>query len=59
MKPQAYCWWLFDALGAKPGDELVDVFPGSGAVARAWDAYIAQPRLWAWPEHEQGVLDVA
>lgn len=40
-KPAAFCRWLFELLGALPGDELVDVFPGSGGVARAWDAYVA------------------
>lgn len=37
-KPAAFCYWLFDLLGAQPGDELVDLFPGSGGVARAWTA---------------------
>lgn len=35
-KPIAFCAWLFDCLGMVPGDTLVDVFPGSGAVGRAW-----------------------
>lgn len=35
-KPIAFCAWLFDCLGMIPGDELVDLFPGTGAVARAW-----------------------
>jgi hypothetical protein len=35
-KPAQFCWWLFELLGALPGDELVDLFPGSGGVARAW-----------------------
>lgn len=35
-KPLAFCAWLFDLLGLMPGDELVDVFPGTGAVGRAW-----------------------
>lgn len=39
VKPDAVCWWLFDALGAEPGDELTDMFPGSGAVGRAWQAW--------------------
>jgi hypothetical protein len=38
-KPAAFCWWLFDLLGALPGDELVDLFPGSGGVGRAWRLY--------------------
>lgn len=35
-KPPAFSYWMFDLLGLVPGDELVDVFPGSGGVARAW-----------------------
>ena len=35
-KPAAFCYWLFTLLGLRPGDELVDLFPGSGGVARAW-----------------------
>ena len=38
-KPAAFCYWLFDLLGALPGDELVDLFPGSGGVSRAWRLY--------------------
>jgi hypothetical protein len=37
-KPAAFCYWLFDLLGAQPGDELVDLYPGSGGVSRAWTA---------------------
>ncbi len=44
-KPPAFLSWLFACLGALPGDELVDLFPGSGAVATAWKAYSAQPPL--------------
>jgi len=35
-KPLAFCAWLFECLGMLPGDELVDVFPGTGVVGRAW-----------------------
>ena len=35
-KPLAFCAWLFDLLGMLPGDELLDLFPGSGGVGRAW-----------------------
>lgn len=35
-KPLAFCAWLFRALGMRPGDELVDLFPGTGIVSRAW-----------------------
>lgn len=40
-KPEGFCFWLFDLLGAGPGDELWDLFPGTGAVSRAWDRYVA------------------
>src|SRR5687768_4542785 len=33
-KPALFCSWLFTVLGLQPGDELVDLFPGSGAVGR-------------------------
>ena len=45
-KPAAFCWWLFDLLGARPGDELVDLFPGSGGVARAWQQVSADSPLF-------------
>jgi hypothetical protein len=35
-KPVAFCAFLFDSLGMVTGDELVDLFPGTGAVSRAW-----------------------
>lgn len=38
-KPEAFCWWVFDMLGIGPNDEFTDLFPGSGAVTRAWDVY--------------------
>jgi hypothetical protein len=39
MKPAAFCEWVFRLLGARQGDELADLFPGSGAVTRAWQLY--------------------
>lgn len=51
MKPAAFCEWMFRLLGAGPKDELVDLFPGSGAVGRAWALYTtgelpdAEPQL--------------
>jgi hypothetical protein len=44
-KPPPFCRWLFECLGAEHGDKLVDLFPGSGAIGRAWDRYVEQPRL--------------
>lgn len=41
MKPAAFGEWLFRMLGAAPGDELVDLFRGSGAIERAWRLFVA------------------
>jgi hypothetical protein len=49
-KPAAFCRWIFDLLGAAPGDLLDDLFPGSGAVSRAWAAYTDQPSPRAAPD---------
>jgi hypothetical protein len=35
-KPEAVCHWAFELLGARPEDELDDLFPGTGAVTEAW-----------------------
>jgi len=42
-KPAAVCQWIFALLGAALGDTLDDLFPGSGAVTRAWAAYAGAP----------------
>ena len=44
-KPEPFCNWLFDLMGLEPGDEFVDLFPGSGGVWRAWERWRAQLRL--------------
>lgn len=36
MKPPTYCAWVFELMGASPGDELDDLYPGSGIVTRTW-----------------------
>ncbi len=38
-KPQAVCHWAFEIVGARVGDDLHDMFPGSGAVSRAWETW--------------------
>lgn len=35
-KPEAVCHWVFECLGARPEDDLDDIFPGTGAVSEAW-----------------------
>lgn len=44
-KPAAFCSWLFHWLGARPGDELEDLFPGSRAVSDAWERFDRQETL--------------
>lgn len=43
-KPAEFCRWLFELLAAQPGDDFVDVFPGSGGVARAWGVFTEASR---------------
>lgn len=45
VKPEAVCFWAFEMLGLEPTDDLDDLFPGSGAVTRAWEAWRAQLRM--------------
>lgn len=40
-KPAVFARWVFDLLGAKPGDQLDDLFPGSGGIGRAWAVFTA------------------
>lgn len=47
QKPPAFCRWLFACAGLEPEDEFVDLFAGSGGVAREWDAYRRQTSLLA------------
>jgi hypothetical protein len=46
-KPEAVCRWAFDVMGAEPTDDLDDLFPGSGAVTRAWERWRSELRLAA------------
>lgn len=33
-KPEKVCRWILDLLNAQPGDEVVDLFPGTGIMRR-------------------------
>lgn len=39
VKPPKVCAWAFEMLGLEPDDELVDLYPGTGAVTTAWEAW--------------------
>lgn len=41
-KPEKVCHWLFECVGARPDDELADLYPGSGAVSKAWETWRAK-----------------
>ena len=43
VKPPDFCFWLFELLGAEAGDSLDDLFPGTGAVSRAWASWESAP----------------
>lgn len=44
-KPEEFCWWLFGLLGLRAGDDLVDIFPGTGIVGRTFEAFQRQHLL--------------
>lgn len=44
-KPEKVCHWAFALVGAEPGDELVDLFPGTGSVSRAWESWQPQTEV--------------
>ena len=37
-KPEAFCRWIFDLLGAEKGDTFDDLFPGTGVFGKTWAA---------------------
>jgi hypothetical protein len=42
-KPPAFVWWLLEVLNVERGDAVDDLFPGSGAVQVALDAWFGKP----------------
>ena len=38
-KPPAFCYWLFELLGAREGDEFIDLYPGTGIVGQCWASW--------------------
>ncbi len=42
VKPERVCQWAFEMVGAEPEDELFDLFPGTGAVLKAWESWKAK-----------------
>ena len=48
-KPQRFCDWILDVLNVEPGDELHDLYPGTGTMGAALARRIG-------PRDSQGVL---
>jgi hypothetical protein len=38
-KPEPVCRWVLDILGFRPGDTLVDLFPGTGVMGRVVESF--------------------
>lgn len=43
-KPADVAMFVFDAAGLRPYDSLEDLYPGTGAISRAWSTWRAQAR---------------
>ena len=44
-KPEEFGHWVFAAAGLTKDDELYDLYPGSGAITRAWATYRPGPTV--------------
>src|SRR5262245_46690125 len=44
-KPEEFCYWVLDFLNVQPGDELHDLYPGSGVMTRTFQSFIRQQPL--------------
>ena len=44
VKPPAFCYWLFELLGAREDDKFFDLFSGTGVVTRCWESWVAARR---------------
>jgi hypothetical protein len=51
VKPDSFCFWIFEMLNLQPGDEFHDLFEGSGAVTRAFRNWLQQVDL------QEGIAD--
>lgn len=57
-KPEGFCMWIFDVLNIHPTDELVDIFPGSGAVGKAWRKFKMSPEF-SWDKHRNNTAQLS
>lgn len=55
VKPHAFSYWLFEAIGLEPTDTFRDMYVGSGAVWAAWEQWRNQ-RLEVAPQLEMEAI---
>jgi hypothetical protein len=44
-KPEAFAHWVFASAGLTREDNLYDIYPGSGAIGKAWESYVPGPTV--------------
>jgi hypothetical protein len=42
-KPDAFCFWIFEMLNLRAGDEFYDLYEGTGAVTKAFQRWLTHP----------------
>lgn len=42
-KPKEFCFWILDVLNVQPGDELRDLYPGTGIMSQCFSEHIGRP----------------
>ena len=52
VKPVKVCYWIFEMLGARLGDEFHDIFPGSGIVTVSWNNWNKEMNVHNLPMFE-------
>jgi hypothetical protein len=58
-KPEGFCFWLFEVLNMIPGDELTDLYPGSGAITRAYQKWSKQTRFIEGNEVDKSAIVIS
>lgn len=41
-KPRGFCCWILELLNVQPGDELVDIFPGTGIMGECFEDFVVR-----------------
>jgi hypothetical protein len=55
-KPDEFCFWIFELLGMEIQDNLIDLYPGSGAVTKSWEKWKRQGKLFLKPPLSRAVI---